>query len=421
MHNFERYSQHTILGLVCIAAALFPFSVAATNAALGLALAMGLVSGHLWKGMQLFASEFRPLALAFAALVLLAAVSLTWSLDPALGLRKIGREWLLLLVPLLLYCFRQERQRDAILIALSIGLGLHLVYCVLQAFGLAHPVTDGSSQEDPAGLIGHIGFGFVYGLWAGWLIHAAIRLQGWQRWAVLALAGWAIVMIFLGQGRAGYVVAMAILLSVTWKELIHLANKRYILLAAVVLLLAGSAAVLSSGAKERLELSWQQLEAARAGNLQGTEARFGLWLAAWEAWKSSPWFGSGTGGYYKAGKAAIEKHPTYGYNGDPYSHPHNMYLLSMVRWGLVGLLVLISLLAIWIRTGWRLDWRISSAGCLIGLSGLALAVNGLTSSSFEEHFPSILSMLFLGLGLAAASEEKSLSRGQPRPDATDVA
>lgn len=413
MHNFERHSQVAILGLLCFAALLFPFSVAGTNAALGLTLAVGLVSGLLWKGIRLFATEFRPLALAFAALILLAAVSLTWSLDPALGLKKLGREWLLLLVPLLLYSLRQERQRNAVLIALSIGLGLHLFYCVLQAFGIVHPVTDGSSQEDPAGLIGHIGFGFVYGLWAGWLIHTAVRLRGWQRWALLALAGWAIVMIFLGQGRAGYVVAVVILLAVTWKDLIHLTSKRYLILAAAVLLVAGGAAVLSSGAKERLELSWQQLEAARAGNLQGTEARFGLWLAAWEAWKSSPWFGSGTGGYYKAGQAAIEKHPTYGYNGDPYSHPHNMYLLSMVRWGVAGLLVLLSLLAIWIRIGWRLDWRSSQAGCLVGLSGLAIAVNGMTSSSLEEHFPSILAMLFLGIGLAAAHEDQRLSRVQP--------
>jgi len=419
MSNFQLHSRTAILILVCLAAALFPFSVAVTNTALGLALVIGLISGNLWQGIRMFAIEFRPLALLFAMLILLSAVSLSWSLDPALGIKKLGHQWFLLLVPLLLYSMQENRHRQAVLVALSIGLSLHLAYCVLQAFGIVHPATDGSTQEDPAGLIGHIGFGFVYGLWAGWLIYSGIRHHGWRRWLPLSLAAWAIIMVFLGQGRSGYLVTIVVLLTLTWKYLIHLASRRQLLIAGAMLLILATVAVMGSGAKERIALTWQQIEAARSGNLQQTEARLTLWLAAWEAWKANPLIGAGTGGYYQAGKAAIEQHPTYGYNGDPYSHPHNMYLLSMVRWGVVGLLILVSLLAVWIRTGWRENWQTSPAGCLIGLSGLALAVNGMTSSSLEEHFAGILAILFLSLGLAAAGSERrrATSTSSAVPDA----
>lgn len=71
--------------------------------------------------------------------------------------------------------------------------------------------------------------------------------------------------------------------------------------------------------------------------------------------------------------------------------------------------MLLSLLLIWTRTGWSMDWRVTSAGCLIGMSGLAMAINGVTSSSLEEHFPGVLGMFFLGLGLAEAAHPKRLT------------
>ena len=77
-----------------------------------------------------------------------------------------------------------------------------------------------------------------------------------------------------------------------------------------------------------------------------------------------------------------------------------MYLFALTRWGILGIIALGLLLFLWIQTGWRLDWNISGAAPLIALPGIALAVQGLSAPSLEEHFEDILAVLLLGCGLA---------------------
>jgi len=81
-------------------------------------------------------------------------------------------------------------------------------------------------------------------------------------------------------------------------------------------------------------------------------------------------------------------------------HPHNMYLLVLARWGVPGMIALVMLFFLWVKTGWNSDWR-NEAASLIALPGIAMAVHGLFAPGMEEHFSGILAALLLGAGLAA--------------------
>ena len=86
-----------------------------------------------------------------------------------------------------------------------------------------------------------------------------------------------------------------------------------------------------------------------------------------------------------------------------FAPPHNQFLLNLIRWGPVGLLALLFLLFVWIREGIVLNWQYSQTAPLFTLTGLALAVHGLSSSSMEEHFSAILAVLLLGMAMSGNS------------------
>ena len=153
--------------------------------------------------------------------------------------------------------------------------------------------------------------------------------------------------------------------------------------------------------KQRLHTTWDSIRAIEHGDLKHAGGRWSLWLGAVEVWKQHPWVGVGTGGYEAAADQVFHEHPEYIFEAN---HPHHSYLLALDRWGVIGLAALLMLLASWIWTGWRLDWGRYPVAPLISLSGVALAIHGLSSSALEEHFSALLALFALGVGLSDASD-----------------
>jgi len=424
----DTFSQATCL-LLCLAAFSFPFSVAATNVCLGISLATGIISGAFADGAIRLWQQQRWLAAALLCYLGLMVLGVAWSNDPRWGVHIIGRQWFWLLLPVVVIVLASDRWRSRFLGALTLGLVFHLLFCLLQMFGYVSVTTDGSSASEATGHIGRIGFGFVYGIWAGWLLHWGWLQDHWRRYCAWCLACWAWGMIFLAQGRSGYLVAAACLLVVLLKHVMHKRASHQAAIIAAFIIVVAFFLMIGPG-KERLQGTWQALFSGQQIELTGagitaakaTEYRWSMWTAAVEAWKSSPVLGVGTGGFPAAAEQAALKNPELIYGGRDLkpAHPHNMYLLALARWGLLGLAALAALLFFWIRIGWRQDWNASQAGILITLSGLALAVHGISSISLEEHFSAILAVLLLGVGLAEvinkpASDHASAADSSPIP------
>ena len=404
--------SQTAFVMLCLAGLSFPFSVAAANITLATALALSIPGGDFMRGARRLWQQHRRLSLAFLAYFSLFPIGLLWSPDVRWGAHILMRQWFWLLLPPSLALLEHDIRRKRFMALLSLGLGLHLLFCLAQMFELVSlPGKAGSTASDPTGHIGHTSFGLVYGLWAAWLMAWGLARDGWQRAAAWLMALWSVGMVFLSEGRGGYIVT-AVLLAVTVWKFIRRPTWQKI---GVLALLAGSMALalsLSPGASHRIASSWQSMRAVEHGDFKNPEARWSLWYAAIEAWRLHPLVGVGTGGFRAAADQIAESHPNLSFGGASPAHPHNMYLQSLARWGPAGLLLFLALIGVWIHGGWRVDWRKPDAGSLVSLAGVALAVQGLTEPSLEQHFPAILAVLLLSAGLAAKAEsEKRQSAG----------
>ncbi len=393
--------------LLCALALVFPFSVAATSILLGSTLAIGLVSGMGWVGARHMWAEYRALSMAMLAYWGLMVIGLLWSPDRAWGLHVLGHQWFWLAVPVVAAVLAEERRRTGFLVSLSAGLALHLGFCVLQKFQFV-TIFDfgGSNADDATGFIGHIGFGFIYGIWAGWLLHWGWQQSGWRRWAAWGLASWAWVMIFAAQGRSGYLVALAIMVAVLWKHWIGAGWRKAMLPMALLLVMVG---VLAAGpGKERLAVTWHDVTAIRHGDVRDSDARWSLWIIALDAWKNHPVLGVGTGGFPDAAKDVLQRRPTLrfkGLGGQTPTHPHSMYFFSLARWGLLGLGAFLALVVVWVRTGWRVSWDLPESP-VMALAGIALALDGVFAPTMEQQGTGVMLVMMLGLQLAASGKSR---------------
>ncbi|MDQ7010673.1 MAG: O-antigen ligase family protein [Mariprofundaceae bacterium] len=343
----------------------------------------------------------RRLAAAILLYLGLMLAGVLWSNNRTLGMHVLGHQWFWLLLPVVFSVLSSVAWRRRFLFSLSGGLILHLGFCVLQLFGVVAGIASGGSgMDDPTGHIGRIGFGFVYGIWAAWLLHLGWLKSGWRRWGAWALAAWAWLMIFLAQGRSGYLIAFVLLTFVVGRQWLGGHGwKRAAVSFGLILLMA--VALAAGPGKQRLVKTWNSIQSIQRGDVATAEGRWSLWLEAVDVWKKHPFIGVGTGGYAAAAAQVFREHPEYLIRAD---HPHNAYLLSMARWGTGGLMIILLLLYTWIRTAWQADWNRDIYAPLISLSGLALAVHALSASSLEEHFSAVLAVLLLGAGLSDRAE-----------------
>ncbi len=405
--TWREKSDATLPYLLCTTALILPFSIAASNVLLGLSLVIAIATGCWWQGVKSVFYRAKAFSYVWLAYFALMIIGLLWSPDIARGIVIISKQWSWLLLPLVVVVLDNRIWRDRFLLFLSIGLGLHLILCITQAFGVPLPVQPpgGSSVDDPTGLIGRIGFGLLYGMWGAWLIQ-----WGWQRkdnWRYPAwvTAGVSISMIFMAQGRSGYLVAIAVLILMAWKLWFNRLDWRRLLSAAAVMF--AIVTVIGLGpAKERLQWTADSINAVYHGDFQHAEARWSLWYAAWKGWQDNPVLGVGTGGFPITAHKIAESKPDLLFGGPYPAHPHQMYLLDLVRWGPAGLLLLTMLLWQWFRLGIHGDWSRENYSSLIALSAVGMAVHGISAPSLEEYYGSVYATIFLATGLAAINGDK---------------
>lgn len=147
------------------------------------------------------------------------------------------------------------------------------------------------------------------------------------------------------------------------------------------------------------------------------QARFQIWTAALQSWRSHPFWGSGLGGFGPA-VARFRRHD----DGVVFLHAENEYVEWLVEGGLVAI-VLLGLLSFGvIRAGRRAGRGAQSPGDLALVTGAAFA--GLTlvvhsASDFAMHtaavaLPAVMLAAFVVKASSEASPARSPRRGQGR-------
>jgi len=388
--------------MLCAAVIALPFSIAVANILFACSLFLSFISKVWLYGGSLLWQQAKPLTIIWSAYISLIIVGLIWSPDMQRGLVILSKQWSWLLIPVFIAICTNKMWQNRVLFSISIGLTLHLLLSIAQSQGVPLPVSApaGSSMQDPAGLIGHISFGLIYGIWAAWLLHIGMLKSGKVRYTLWAISAFSTLWVFIVQGRSGYLVVIVLAITMVWKLWLQNLNLRLILSAFFISIVVFTAIAMGP-AKQRIQTTIDSLKAFSQGDLHHAEARISLWYLAWEGWKTSPLIGVGTGGFPNISDTIAAQHPNLNLNGQTHiAVPHNIYLMELVRWGPLGLIVLLLFLGYWIRMGWKLDWQ-QPHYLLISLSGIALSVHGLSSQAIEEYHASVYTAIFFAIGTAS--------------------
>ena len=384
-----------------------PISTAADNVLLALLLLCWLASGR-WEE-KYAAVRVNAVAIAILSLVALLVLGLAWSQGPPhdaiLYLKKYSN---LLLMPILLTVFADSDDRRRGLLAFAAAMTLTLLLSLSFAAGILPygGFLSGTLINPQGGLLTavpgnptvfkhhitqNIFMAFGCLLFAE-LARTANSRKAWWLWTLLAgLAAFDV--LFLVQGRTGYLVLAALVGLVLFERL-----RWKGVAAAVVIVCLAFAAAYEFSDSFRSRVSRVESEAEQWQPDVGTNTSVGIRLEFYRNTlgiiERHPLLGVGTGGFRDAYAQRVEgtaMQPTY--------NPHNQYLLVTAQLGVAGLALL---LLIFVQQ-WRCASRLPEQTCRTLARGLVLTfvIACMFSSPLIDHSESVFFAWLSGLLFAA--------------------
>ena len=213
-------------------------------------------------------------------------------------------------------------------------------------------------------------------------LRAAASLQARAGWGLFALLG-AINVLFMVQGRTGYLILLALLAWFAWSTLARgkkLGSRHAAALLLMLAVLAATAYQLSPRLHDRVEMLVSEFQAwqPNQGKDTSTGQRLDFYYNTLQIVQQHPLSGVGTGGFPAAfaqqvqGTEALATH-----------NPHNEYLMIAAQTGIVGLALLLYLF----YTLWRTAPRLPGAFEQDAARGLVLAylLNCTFNSALMDH------------------------------------
>lgn len=356
-----------------------PISTALDNVLLPLVMLFWLASGRFAEKWALVRGN--PVALLAILLFAWLALGMGYATVPfgeRLGMLNKYRE--LLLIPVLVPLFRTPRERELALAFFAAAMGITLLASYGIALGIASPlgmleVTPENPVVFKRQITHNFFMAFAAFLFAVWALEARTPGKRVIFWAAALLA--ATNVLFMVQGRTGYVV-MAALIALLFFERLRL--KGVIAAAVLVGVLFTGAYGVSQNFKSRIDLAVQEGMAWRPDEAQSSSIgwRLEYLTNSVAVFVRHPILGVGTGGFHQAYAeqvAGTEKERTH--------NPHNEYLMIAVQVGLPGLALLLLLFGTQLRLAARLPCatdRILARGV-----ALAMAIGCLFNSFLLDH------------------------------------
>jgi len=343
-------------GATVATAAALPFSTAATNLFMLLALIAWLLSGE-WRA-TLGAIAAEPAAWIGCVLCAALLAGVLWSLvPPGRALQAVLKYREFLLFGIVMFLCRDALWRWRVLRTFLASALLLLVVSYLIAFGLIRPSGNAAMARDNAVFYkNHITHGFIMSLLAYAASLWALRSHGWRHtlgWSIAVLAAanvWLAV-----QGRTGYLMLAVLLL---WLAASQWSRRGLV------------AGLIGLGALVAASLQWAPNFQQRTGKAldeasdylrapssrhEASETPTGLRLHFWrrslDALAQRPLLGAGTGGWGEAFYQATAGDSPALHNRE-HEHPHSEYLHLAVQLGPAGLILLLALfVAAFLRAG----------------------------------------------------------------------
>jgi len=373
--NITRYFIIVIIGFS------IPFSTAATNITIGLALLLLLAeltllsNNYQHKWLILRDQPIVWLAVALFSFMLLAILYTTASWSEVNKMLLKYRE--LLLIPLFFLLIRDRKSQQ-------LGLYSFIAAMILTLF-LSYLITwtgwhiGKGTVENPFVFKNHITQGILMSLAAYFLAIQSIQQRSGRilRTIFVLLATYNI--IFMTQGRTGYLVLACLILLLIYQ----LYHWRGLFIGVITLSLISTMIYISSDqVKMRIDKISDNVTAYEQGESETSIGfRIEFYQTSLQLIAKHPFFGTGTGSFHQTytALATTQNKPTT-------ENPHNEYLMIAVQWGLIGLSLFIGLLYVMWRRANNLSienkWMLQ--GLLITM-GVGCLVNSLLLDFTAGH------------------------------------
>lgn len=381
----QRYALPPLRWSAILIGFAVPISVALDNLLLALVLMGALFNARAIGQIALRHPVARAGGLLFAMLTI-GTLYGTTPLREAAGI--LGKYIDLAFIPLfiLLLADNTARQRAQYIFLATMALTLLLSYLV--GSGVLHDQSwlwGGGIVDDPAVFHSRITQNnmMAFAVFLALLqLRTATSTGARAGWGLFALLG-TINVLFMVQGRTGYLILLALLAWFAWTTLArgkNLGGRHAAGLLLVLAFLATAAYQLSPRLHDRVGMVVSEFSAwqPNQGKDTSTGQRLDFYYNTLQIVQQQPVFGVGTGGFPAAFAQQVQ-----GSAALPTQNPHNEYLMVAAQTGIVGLALLLYLF----YTLWRTAPRLAGTFEQDGARGLVLAylVNCMFNSALLDH------------------------------------
>jgi O-antigen ligase len=377
--------------LAVLVALAIPFSTAAMNLFFGLAVLFLLLGSHWHYKWQVMKSN--PLIPSVLLLFFIYVVGMFYS-EATWQQRflELGKYHKLLLIPLLLPLFTEEKWRVRMVIAFLVAMFVSMLLSYLQFFniifinnyfGQASIFKNHSTQNLLMAIVTFI------------TLYASFEYRKYF-WPLIAYSVLALMsVIFLSGGRVGYLTVTIFLILFFFNKW-HIKGLVFIVVVLTALFITSM--TLPTPLKSRMQNTINSLEHKNeyetATSIRASEAK-----TTWRMIQAHPVLGTGTGSYTTAYQQLSPKH-------DFSDNAQIQYFQTWAELGLLGLLIFCN----YLFQQWRLSKQLPEHWCVLAkvlviaqvLGGLSLLI---LSDTTESHFFA----LFIAVCFAAYAPERSIN------------
>ena len=383
--------------LLIVLGFVLPLSVA-LGSIVGIAIAvLWAIKGSYREDWQQLKGN--PLVLAVLCFLCLHVVGMLWTEDLASGVEVILKESLLLLIPVYMLFAKKAYERYYAYSFLA-GMICLVVYSFAIWFQLA-PSDVTANVYDPAPIMGRISYGVYLTMAIYLLIYFVLFDRSIVKMHKILYSFLAIIFtidMFLVKGRAGQVMFFFMVAIVIFQFYRGRAFKAGIVSLAVVSLAVTVLYNANEGFHERLSSAVLGVQNYSVDKNSSSAKRMAMTANSLEIFKKNPIVGVGTGDFsVEYAKVNARNTPEL----QPTNHPHNMYALEAVQFGILGIMSLLSMLYAQVRQARKTEDQFQkNLGMVIPL---LFAVIMLSDSYLRGHFTTMLFVYFSSLAYTVFS------------------
>ena len=331
--RWEDVNSYTLIGLIFS----IPLSASASSILAAVALAGWLLKGDFKRDWN----EIKSSRIVMACLLFLGVhlVGLLWTSDLMHGLAVLKKQWKFLLVPVFMCCVRKEHVNyylGSLIMAMTIS--------VMVSYGIWLEIIPPIGRGTPANPVPfgtHITYNVLLAL-AAYLVARSLlfdpRPSFTLRGSYLAILVMMVVNMFMTGGRSGQAMFFASIAVLSFQYF----GRQFIKASTVSIAL--SLGILVS-AYAFSDLFRHRLLGAISNRYISTQERIAYTVGGLKVFARHPLVGVGTGDL-PAELKKIDPHQKPGFYA---GNPHNMYIMEMVQFGILGLASLLYIFFVQIR------------------------------------------------------------------------